>query len=91
MPVQTGYGNTELDFICARKIRISDQRAWFHTWEIFLIEAKAHGQNPTPRQAAIIEAHRAAGRKVFVIDDEHASLVPKHDSLEELNKWLDSL
>lgn len=78
MPVQTGYGTTHLDFICAR----GDTR------ELFFIEAKAHGEHPTERQWAIINRERAAGFTVFVIDDESDKKKPKHHSLDELKKWL---
>lgn len=85
MPVQGGYGAADLDFICARK------RAFVggeFLWELFRIEAKAHGQDPSPRQWVMIGQHRAAGRKVFIIDDERDSLQPKHNSLKDLDTWL---
>ena len=80
MPVQTGYGNTHLDFICAR----GDTR------ELFFIEAKSHGKDVTARQWAILEREEAAGFKVFVIDNESDKLKPKHHSLVELKEWLTS-
>lgn len=78
MPVQTGYGNTHLDFICARD----------DTRELFFIEAKAHGEHPTERQWSIINRERAAGFTVFIIDDESDKKTPKHRSLTELKNWL---
>jgi hypothetical protein len=78
MPVQTGYGNTHLDFICAR----GDTR------ELFFIEAKRHGEGPTERQGDIIIRERKAGFTVFVIDDESDKLIPKHDSIMKLKEWL---
>ena len=80
MPVQTGYGNTHLDFICAR----GDTR------ELFFIEAKRNGEDPTERQGDIIKRERKAGFTVFVIDDESDKLKPKHHSLVELKEWLTS-
>ena len=80
MPVQTGYGTTHLDFICAR----GDTR------ELFFIEAKRHGEDPTERQWAIINREVHAGFAVFVIDDESDKLEPKHRSLAELKEWLTS-
>lgn len=89
MPVQTGFGSPELDFICAVNRQLHDAKGRVRfVWEHFLIEAKAHGQDPSPRQWQLIATHRAAGRKVFIIDDEHDSLSPKHDSLKDLDKWL---
>lgn len=85
MPVQTGYGNTELDFICARPVPILDSTLW----EIFYIEAKAHKEDPTARQELIIAKHREEGRIVFVCDDQYDALRPKHDSLVSIAKWLD--
>mgnify|MGYP005854010185 CR=1 FL=1 len=85
MPVMTGYGRQELDFQCARKRYMSGELVW----ELFFIEAKAHGSDPTPLQWTTINRHRALGRKVFIIDDERDSLKPKYDSLAELKKWLD--
>lgn len=89
MPVQSGYGSPELDFICSvnRERHDAKGRRYF-IWEMFHIEAKAHGEDPTPRQALLIAQHRAEGRKVFVIDDEHDSLQPRHDSLKDLDTWL---
>jgi hypothetical protein len=78
MPVQTGYGETQLDFLCTR----TDNR------EFFLIEAKAHKENPTQRQQGIIDHWRAAGFVVFVIDDQDDKLVPKHGSIAKLKEWL---
>lgn len=90
MPVQSGYGSPELDFVCGvnREYLCEPGREERQVWELFFIEAKAHGENPTARQKMLIDVHRAAGRKVFIIDDEHDSLRPKHDSLKDLDKWL---
>lgn len=91
MPVQSGYGSPELDFICAVNRERWDQRGnRYFAWESFFIEAKAHGGTPSPRQALLIQHHRAEGRKVFVIDDEHDSLQPRFDSLKDLDNWLSS-
>jgi hypothetical protein len=87
MPVPTGFGKSGLDFTCSRLRHVFSQPMW----ESFFIEAKAHGEDPTPRQWLTINQHRDAGRKVFIIDDEHDSLRPKYDSLKVLDAWLDSL
>jgi hypothetical protein len=83
MPVQGGFGATELDFICAARRGA--------VWEVFFIEAKRAGESPTERQWTIIRRHHEAGRTVFVCDDEHDAVTPKHDSIETIRKWLDSL
>lgn len=91
MPVPTGFGKSGLDFTCAvNRERWNQKGLRYFTWEVFFIEAKMHGGDPTPRQWLTINQHRAAGRKVFIIDDENNSLRPKHDSLKVLDEWLDS-
>ena len=86
MPVQTGYGAKDLDFICGRKRYVFGKIMW----ELFHIEAKAHGENPSAFQWIKINEYREAGRKVFVIDDESDKLTPKYDSIKDLKEWLDS-
>lgn len=56
MPVPGGYGKSTLDYIGAVAGRA------------FAIEAKAPGEDPTPRQEGTIEDMRAAGIVVFVVD-----------------------
>lgn len=90
MPQQFGMGDTHLDFICSVKREIMRGGGYESLHEMFFIEAKKHGGDPTPRQWAIIERERARGMKVFVCDDEHKSLKPKHDSLSDIEKWLTS-
>lgn len=67
-PVQNGMGSPALDFMhvtCKGKS--------------CAIETKAPGKEPTPRQWLTINAIRAAGGTVLVIDGNY----------EELAKWLD--
>ena len=91
MPQQFGMGATHLDFICSAKREVQDGDVRSVLWETFFIEAKAPGENPTPRQWAIIERERAAGFRVFVIDDSGVKGVKnKHDSLSELESYLRS-
>ncbi len=91
MPQQFGMGATHLDFICSVKREVQHGGAFEQVWETFFIEAKAPGENPTPRQWAIIERERAAGFRVFVIDDSGVVGVKiKHDSLSELENYLRS-
>lgn len=66
MPVPTGFGKSGLDF------------SGCHYGLAFYIEAKAPGKKPTPRQDLTIEAMRAAGAVVFVIDGD----------VSDLEKWL---
>lgn len=90
MPQQFGMGATHLDFICSKK-RVIQHRETQVFWETFFIEAKAPGESPTPRQWAIIERERVAGFRVFIIDDSGVvGVKPKHDSLTELQKYLQS-
>lgn len=60
MPVQTGFGASELDFICAHP----------KTGKAFFIETKAPGGKLSPRQEVLFGIHIAAGHAVFVIDGE---------------------
>ena len=87
MYVPVGYGRTFLDYTCARPIEMEDGS---RLWESFWIEAKAHRKDPSDRQAILIDEHRKAGRVVFVIDDQDDRLIPKHDTLAQLDKWLRS-
>ena len=69
MPVPGGYGSTTLDYIgCAGG-------------KFFVVETKAPGKKPTDRQNMIIEAVRAAGGTVFVIDGGPGQL-------EALDAWV---
>lgn len=82
MPVQSGYGRRELDFICA-----------LPSGRIFFIETKAPGAGKlTEPQQFLVRQHREAGRRVFIIDGEEGGrpagggLVT--DSLELLNRYV---
>lgn len=68
MPVPYGYGRSTVDYLCCYKGRF------------FVIEAKAPGEEPTPRQEGELEDVRAAGGKTFVIDG--------YESTMELETWL---
>lgn len=81
MPVQTGYGRRELDFICA-----------LPNGRIFFIETKAPGAGRlTEPQQFLILQHRKAGRHVFIVDGDDGGrqagggLVT--DSLELLSQY----
>jgi hypothetical protein len=78
MPVQTGYGAATLDFLGCRR----DGRA-------FAIEAKAWGEDPTPRQWATMQHMAERGVLVFVCDDQGNGKAPKHTDLGSLKKALD--
>lgn len=78
MPVQSGYGATTLDFICAHPI----------TKELFLIEAKAHREKMTERQVAMTADARRKGHKVFVIDDQFAGCDCRFGSISMLDSFL---
>lgn len=80
MPVQGGFGKPALDFLCARA---DDQR-------LFMIEAKALGQNPSDRQWVLIREARAKGIRVFIIDDQRAGCEPRWESCADLEAWLNS-
>lgn len=74
MPVQAGFGDTTLDFLCAIKGRF------------FAIETKAPGKTTTPRQQNTIRQITAAGGVCFVIDDTTPmALQPLRDFLEEVS------
>lgn len=60
MPVQTGYGSPELDFICTHP----------KTGKTFIVETKAPGGYLSARQGVLTEKHTAAGHAVFIIDGE---------------------
>ena len=66
MPVSNGMGAATLDFHCAYRGRA------------FLIEAKAPGKRPTPRQRNTIAAAEARGVPSFVCDG----------NIEELESWI---
>lgn len=58
MPVQNGMGAPSLDILLCV------------VGQFLAIETKAPGKKPTPRQETTIAAIRAAGGKVFVVDDK---------------------
>lgn len=68
MPVQNGMGAPSLDFVGC------------HGGLFYAIEAKAGNKQPTPRQESTIAAMRAAGAKVFVVNEV--------SGLPELRQWL---
>lgn len=70
MPVQNGMGKQMLDFHCAV------------AGHALVIETKAPGGKPTPRQEITIQELRDAGAAVFVV-----SLPPDFD---DLRRWLDA-
>jgi hypothetical protein len=75
MPVPSGYGESQLDFVgCYRGL-------------FFTIETKREGKFPTGPQERIIDAVRDAGGKVFVIQGGPNEI----DGLHELEHWLLSL
>lgn len=78
MPVQQGFGAPSLDFIGARCDGM-----------MFAIEAKRHGEQPTPRQWATINDMRSKGIMCFVVDDETDSKTPIFESVRDVNYWLD--
>lgn len=69
MPVQNGMGSPMLDFHCVVN------------GYAMVIEAKAPGGAPTPRQEVTIRELRQAGAAVFVVSTG--------DTFVELEKWLD--
>ena len=69
MPVQNGMGAPALDFVGCRR------------GAFFAIEAKAPGEEPTPRQLLTISDMERADGKVFVIDGTDYT---------ELDEWLKS-
>lgn len=74
MPVQAGFGDTTLDFLCAINGRF------------FAIETKAPGKTTTPRQQNTIRQITAAGGVCFVIDNTTPmALQPLRDFLEEVS------
>lgn len=77
-PVPSGYGASTLDFIGC------------HRGHFFAIEAKAPGEDPTPRQRDCIKQMREAGGTVFLIDDLRAGQFGEDlfHSLDELDAWL---
>lgn len=72
MPVPGGFGESTLDYL------------GFFIGRGYAIEAKAPGKKPTPRQERIIEAIRASGTPVFVIDGVNGEL-------EKLDAWLEEV
>lgn len=68
MPVQNGMGTPTVDFHGARRI---DGRA-------FLIEAKAPGEKPTPRQRKTLGEAMGANVTVFVLDGDAHDLLAFH-------------
>lgn len=68
MPVQNGMGAPSLDFIGC------------HLGDFYAVEAKAGNKQPTPRQESTIAAMRAAGAKVFVVNEV--------SGMELLQQWL---
>ena len=78
MPVQGGFGDYTLDFLCARW---PDSR-------FFAIETKKHNADPTDRQWGLINRLRERGTRVFIIDDEADGLKLKHESIAALDAWL---
>ena len=62
MPVQAGFGQQTLDFLCCCRGRF------------FAIETKKLGAVPTLRQEGIIDLMKMAGAKVFVIDGDTTEL-----------------
>ncbi len=75
MPVINGMGKAALDYLgyvrCG-KVSLG-----------FVIEAKAPGKKPTPRQDLLIAGLREMGVKAFVIDGP--------DGVDELGEWLDKV
>lgn len=69
MPVQNGMGKQMLDFHCVVN------------GFALVIETKAPGGKPTPRQEITIQELRDAGAAVFVVS------LPQH--FDELRRWLD--
>ena len=70
MPVPSGYGKPTLDYVCC------------YRGMYFAIEAKRPTKEPTTRQEGTIEDMRAAGARVFVVNDD--------DSLDALAVWLEA-
>lgn len=68
MPVMGGYGPPMLDFHCC------------HRGRYFVIETKAPGAKPTPRQNTTMGRIERAGGTVFTVDGP--------ESLHALAKWL---
>lgn len=68
MPVQNGMGSPSLDFVGC------------HGGMFYAIETKAGNKQPTPRQETTIAEMRAAGAKVFVINEV--------SGLGALEEWL---
>jgi hypothetical protein len=67
-PVPAGYGESMLDCVGC------------HRGQFFMVETKAPGKTPTPRQQETARRVRAAGGIVFEIDDEAG--------VQELWRWL---
>lgn len=78
MPVPSGYGESTVDFLCARP----------DDGTLFLIEAKRHGKRPSERQESTLETAREHNIPTFVIDDQADNLIPKYQSCAELDAWL---
>ena len=70
MPVQNGMGAPSLDFVGC------------HRGQFYAIETKAGKKPMTPRQETTAEQMRAAGGKVFLINEA--------TGLFELDQWLTS-
>lgn len=68
MPVQNGMGAPTLDFVGC------------HFGRFFAVETKAGNKGMTPRQETTAEAMRAAGAKVFLVNEA--------TGLSELAQWL---
>lgn len=68
MPVQIGYGARTLDFLCCLD------------GDFFAIETKAGNKQMTGPQEAVADAIRAAGGKVFLVNEK--------TGLGELEEWL---
>jgi hypothetical protein len=70
MPVQNGLGAATLDYhVC-------------YLGQYLMIEAKAPGEKPTPRQKLTLEEYRQAGARTLVIDGSDYSLL--EDELNDM-------
>lgn len=79
MPVQTGFGQTSLDFIGC------------YAGRFFAVETKRAGKKPTLRQLATIERLKESGAQTFVIvGEDDAALMSLAHWLEALRPSHDS-
>lgn len=69
MPVPNGYGISGLDFHCVV------------VGHCLIIEAKAPGGEPTPRQRQALVEHHTAGATCFIISNR--------EGLTALNRWFE--